>query len=236
MKRRRSFSNQRPMATYVKCQSSFHHCHHPFSLFTPPHYSFVVARNSRHLNDNIAVLFRNYESVDNIHPKCKIWEATRATSAAPTFFKPMSIERDQTYLDGGMGRNNPALVVLEEARNLWPGRRVQYLVSIGTGQGKVIGLEQNPGFFHRKLPMDVINALKGMVTDCGATHEDVLKESKRDSWDEAYHRLNVDQGLQLVPFEKWEKLPDVEAQTNAYLAKAEVKAAVERLANAMYTA
>lgn len=35
-----------------------------------------------------------------------IWEAARATSAAPTYFEPLK-RGDQSYVDGGLGFNNP---------------------------------------------------------------------------------------------------------------------------------
>lgn len=57
-----------------------------------------------------------------------IWEAARATSAAPTFFEPIA-----SLVDGGVWANNPAMVGLTEARQKWPGEKLEVL-SLGTGQ------------------------------------------------------------------------------------------------------
>lgn len=46
-----------------------------------------------------------------------IWEATRATSVAPTFFKPIVID-DVQYGDGGTGWNNPTEETIHEAYNI----------------------------------------------------------------------------------------------------------------------
>ena len=46
-----------------------------------------------------------------------IWEAGRATSAAPIFFLSIEI-RDVLYSDGGTGWNNPTNEAILEARNI----------------------------------------------------------------------------------------------------------------------
>lgn len=70
-----------------------------------------------------------------------IWEACRATSAMPSYFEPIDIGDkgvQETFVDGGLGYNNPVEQVVEEARLLFPGRKVACVVSIGTGDARVI--------------------------------------------------------------------------------------------------
>ena len=118
------------------------------------------------------MLFRTYQSHET-HSNCKIWEAARATSAAPTFFKRIEIGRKQPFIDGGLGRNNPSLVVLDEARAQFGARRnIGCFVSIGTGQTEVINIKK-PGLFQQIIPTDVIDALKAITTDCEATPRNV---------------------------------------------------------------
>jgi predicted acylesterase/phospholipase RssA len=85
------------------------------------------------------VLFRSHNCPEDYDAdKCRIWEAARCTSAAPTFFRPMFVTvppgSGQWYLDGGLQHNNPSKLALDEARRLWPTVKRFYLVSIGTGQ------------------------------------------------------------------------------------------------------
>jgi Patatin-like phospholipase len=91
------------------------------------------------LNINAApTLFRSYSVEGERITKCAIWQAARATTAAPTFFKAMSIE-DTPHLpiayvtDGGMGNNNPAQLALRESSRIWGRDGRVCLLSVGTG-------------------------------------------------------------------------------------------------------
>ncbi|KAF7763958.1 hypothetical protein Agabi119p4_8495 [Agaricus bisporus var. burnettii] len=189
--------------------------------------TFVCAKNAH--NMEIPVLFRTYQSRET-HLDCKIWEAARATSAAPTFFKRIIIGRDQPFIDGGLGRNNPSQVVLEEANALFGARQIGCLVSIGTGQAGIIGIKK-PGLWQRILPTDVIDALKAITTDCESTHEAMLRRfSKLPS---TYFRLNVEQGMQEIELSEWEKLSNAEAHTTQYMRKEEVTEKLGSLVSAI---
>ncbi len=88
--------------------------------------------------------FRTYQGLPNQAPDCKIWEAARATTAAPTFFKAIKITGPggfgPDYVDAGLGFNNPAKEVRDEAKELFgPNRRIGVLVSIGTGHPGLSG-------------------------------------------------------------------------------------------------
>ncbi|EKM81516.1 hypothetical protein AGABI1DRAFT_83008 [Agaricus bisporus var. burnettii JB137-S8] len=178
--------------------------------------TFVCAKNAH--NMDIPVLFRTYQSGET-HSNCKIWEAARATSAAPTFFKRAIIGRNQPFIDGGLGRNNPSQVVLEEANVLFGARQIGCLVSIGTGQAGVNKIKK-PGLLQQILPTDVIDALKRITTDCESTHQAMLRRFA--NLPNIYFRLNVDQGMQGIELSEWEKLSNVEAHTMQYMRKEEV--------------
>ena len=60
----------------------------------------------------------------------------------PPFFKRIEIGRKQPFIDGGLGRNNPSHVLLDEAKALFGARQIGCLVSIGTGQAEVIGIKK----------------------------------------------------------------------------------------------
>jgi len=180
--------------------------------------SFVCAKNAHNMNANIPVLFRTYESHET-HPECKIWEAARATSAAPTFFKRIEIGRAQPFIDGGVGRNNPSWVVLDEANTLFGARPIGCLVSIGTGQIETIDIKK-PRFFQRIIPTDVLDALKAIAMDCEDTHEHMLRLFAQ--LPTTYFRLNVEQGMQRIKVYEWERLGNMEAHTAQYLRRKEV--------------
>jgi len=151
---------------------------------------------------NIPMVFRSYES-HRTHPECKIWEAARATSAAPTFFKRIEIGRAQPFIDGGVGRNNPSWVVLDEANSIFGARPIGCLVSIGTGQVEAVGIRR-PGFFQQIIPTDVVDALRAIATDCEETHEHMLRLFAQ--LPRTYFRLNVEQGMQGIKLSEWERL------------------------------
>jgi hypothetical protein len=62
----------------------------------------------------------------------RVWEAIRATSAAPGYFDPV-IKDDLHLVDGAMLFNNPVALAISEARNLWPESDISCVVSCGTG-------------------------------------------------------------------------------------------------------
>lgn len=67
-------------------------------------------------------IFRSYDNLDKtgFHPKspgpandCEIWQAGRASSAAPPYFKPIDINGDK-FVDGGLGYNDPTFVLFSD--------------------------------------------------------------------------------------------------------------------------
>lgn len=69
---------------------------------------FVTATPQENANNSPPVLFRSYTNgLERPEmPGIKIWEAARATSAAPAYFKPL-ILNGKEFLDGGLQANNP---------------------------------------------------------------------------------------------------------------------------------
>jgi patatin-like phospholipase/acyl hydrolase len=181
------------------------------------------------MSANIAVLFRTYQSRET-HSGCKIWEAAWATSAAPTFFECIEIGNKQPFIDGGLGHNNPSKLVLEEAKVVFPNRPIGCLVSIGTGQAEMISIK-SPGILRQIIPTDIIQALKGISTDCESTHEDMLLQFTHSP--NTYFRLNVEQGMQAIELSEWEKMVNVEAHTMQYLRKRGVDKKLTLVVNAI---
>lgn len=59
----------------------------------------------------INVHFCNYvaKQTFDFYAEQKVWEAARASGAAPSYFKPLD-----AYLDGGLAANNPTLDLMTE--------------------------------------------------------------------------------------------------------------------------
>ena len=96
-------------------------------------HTFVVAKMKANINAP-PTIFRSYIVQGEPRTRCPIWEAARATTAAPTFFKSMSIGTPPIqYVDGGLGANNPSRLALRECRSIWGPDTKVCLLSIGTG-------------------------------------------------------------------------------------------------------
>jgi uncharacterized protein len=88
--------------------------------------------------------FKSYRQGAQVPDDYFMWQAARATSAAPTYFPPFLLKpkepsaADKSLLDGGVFANNPAMCGLADAYKMYGEHELQYLVvSIGTGNDDV---------------------------------------------------------------------------------------------------
>jgi hypothetical protein len=126
----------------------------------------------------------------------------------------------QPYIDGGMGLNNPTVQVLEEAESIFSDRRAACIISIGTGQAKMIEIPKR-SLFQQVVPLDVVHAMILIATDCETTSEAMAQRFRNTP--NFYFRFNVEQGLQEVKMAQWDRLDKVAAHTRRYLQMEDVK-------------
>ena len=95
--------------------------------------SFVCVVNK---DTTTPCILRGYHSTWEPGTGCSIWQAARATSAAPLYFPPIRFGNPPTYyIDGGLKYNNPTRALFQEANAVWrgSGQKIGCLISIGTG-------------------------------------------------------------------------------------------------------
>ncbi|KAJ7122298.1 acyl transferase/acyl hydrolase/lysophospholipase, partial [Mycena epipterygia] len=156
-------------------------------------------------------VFRSYDTPDEPANDCTIWEAARATSATPGLPEIGSKEMNQWHV----GSNNPTSLLLEEAKKMYPSRPVVLVASIGTGHPDTILIPKSP----RSGAM--ARATKTIAAGCETTHEGNARRFRRVP--NTYFRLNVEQGVQGLGPQHWEKWSEVSAHTYAYLRTADTR-------------
>ncbi|KAH0541722.1 hypothetical protein FGG08_003814 [Glutinoglossum americanum] len=195
---------------------------------------FVCAVAAQNINRKPR-LFRSYQADKNEGYNCTIWEAGRATSAAPTFFKriqigPPGLQED--FIDAGLGCNNPVKQLIAEAEHIFgDARDVACIVSIGTGKPEVTGFRMPAFGLQRVLPIDLIKVLKNMATDSEATAAEMTQKYKY--YPGVYYRLNVEQGLENVSLEEWQKLGEVKTHTLEYLNQVDISQNIDDIVAAL---
>lgn len=176
----------------------------------------------------------------------KIWEVTRATSAAPFYFKMLEVEIDgqyRSFKDGGIRENNPSGAALSEFHSLYEGRAENpaLLLSVGTGRPDHThdgfaaawpGPFGNIPFIRTALEKRaVLQNLLIKYTEGEKQHAQMREHARGEhTW---YKRLNVTDGLQDMSLDDWVKgdwhgekdvpggasLTRMEKVTEAYLAR-----------------
>jgi predicted acylesterase/phospholipase RssA len=161
------------------------------------------------------VRLRSYSLPDWPDIPATICQAGLATSAATTFFDPVSID-DRTFADGGFGANNPVDEVEGEASNIWgsDGKDLKELVkcfiSIGTG---------NPGkkAFENGMIRFLSQTVVQIATETEATEKKFIERWAKHFDKNRYFRFNVDQGLQDIGLDEYNKKGAIKAATEGYL-------------------
>jgi predicted acylesterase/phospholipase RssA len=140
---------------------------------------------------------------------CRIWEAARATSAASTFFEPISIgPNNQKFVDGSLGCNKPIRLLDRESKELWP-ESDRIFISIGTGTAPSAGLHGNI--------ITLAKRIAEIATETEKTHDEFYKDHETTLVaNHRYFRFNVE-GLRTIGLEEYKARPKIYATTDKYL-------------------
>ncbi|KAF2152861.1 FabD/lysophospholipase-like protein [Myriangium duriaei CBS 260.36] len=188
---------------------------------------FVCA--ARKETSQLAV-FTSYESDPggyDLLRRTKVWEAARATSAAPTYFDPIAIGLyGELFVDGGLGNNNPVNCMWTEAQRAFAlsstipsdlqmtqmRDRVTCLLSIGTGRARVTGVHDSC--------LKFVETLTAMLTDSHRIAMGFQQDRGRElnsTSTAKYFRFDVDSGLDDVGLEEKQRRALIAGATRDYL-------------------
>lgn len=167
----------------------------------------------------VPVLLRSYLTwqVTEENYDCFIWEAAKATSAAPLFFEPTQLQDSRaTFVDGALHFNNPISEVINEAIAIWPGAELKSIVSIGTGWTDPKPLETSQLKIHH-----VVKTCIDLAMNSHKEAQRFVRDDRGKALSEAgvYFRFDVDRRIDTVELHQWQKLDDVDAYTDAYLTR-----------------
>ena len=183
----------------------------------------------QHASTAQAQALRTYPSEDSID--CTIWQAARATSAAPVFLESITFGSPPiAWIDTGLGLNNPGRLLLAEAARIWKDDNDHFsrgdigqFLSLGTGKPKIMRLNSdNDNMIEKALkdiaekagvPVNVIKLLQAIVTNVERVAHELMDDLARD----VYFRFNVEQGLQEIELFQHERQEIMVADTDEYL-------------------
>ncbi len=179
------------------------------------HGSFVCTTRVHTLHP---LVLRSYAINDSSQAtyNVKIWQAARATSAAPPFFREIVITEGVSttrLLDGALRLNNPINEAIREANTLDSQRGYGCVISLGTG------LKDGPALKGRDHIAKVIAACVKLATDSEVTATQFLRDTVGTKLDKEgkYFRFQVPSRLARVKLDEWDKAEEVQEYVETYL-------------------
>ena len=171
---------------------------------------------------------RNYRSAWEPGTECTIWQAARATSAAPLYFPPIRFGKPPAnYVDGGLNYNNPVRSLYDEAKNVWgkSNQEIKCILSVGTGVPPLKATGDTG--------KQILKSVAAIATDTQKTADEFSEEMAHlpENAKVDYFRLNIDRGLENMKLEEWKDFDMLTGATSYYLNNH--KADLDRCANAL---
>ncbi|XP_063302989.1 calcium-independent phospholipase A2-gamma [Pelobates fuscus] len=168
-----------------------------------------------------AFVFRNYNHIPGVKShymggcQYNLWQAIRASSAAPGYFQEYVLGND-LHQDGGLLINNPCALAIHECKCLWPNVPFQCVVSLGTGRFESAGKSTAT---HTSLKAKLTNVISS-ATDTEEVHNMLDALLPPDTYFRFNPVMNED-----VPLDenRKERLAQLQMDGNNYLERNEEK-------------
>ncbi|KAI9767630.1 MAG: hypothetical protein M1839_004461 [Geoglossum umbratile] len=147
---------------------------------------------------------------DTYEQEVKVWEAARATSAAPTFFKPYThAATGIVYRDGALKCNNPIRIADYERRSIWRSgsNSLDLHLSIGTGVspeyskkslgntdrglGNAVQNHERRGKTGIEVLIDIATDAVKSTMDSQSEYDSFQQDLQDEEMRNRYHRFNV---------------------------------------------
>jgi predicted acylesterase/phospholipase RssA len=174
-----------------------------------------VCATSKETGDTVRLTsYRSPRGRERLLRTTKIWEAARATSAASSFFDPITIgDFEESFVDGATGANNPVYELWVEAQDIWPSGsledKVKCLVSMGTGVPSLAPFKNDL--------MGIGKSLLAIATESEKTAERFSRDKSRLDKTQRYYRFNVLRGLEDIGLEESQRKNAIIAATDRYI-------------------
>ncbi|XP_030622914.1 neurofascin [Chanos chanos] len=121
-----------------------------------------------------AFIFRNYNHAPGKLSRYaggsgyQLWQAIRASSAAPGYFQEYTLHSD-IHQDGGLLLNNPCALAVHECRLLWPRQPFQCVLSLGTAVEIPLDIRQPPTIIKQSVKDHIVEPVDPIIVECEAT-------------------------------------------------------------------
>ena len=181
---------------------------------------------------------------DGTATTCEIWQAARATSAAPLYFPSVRID-DREMHDGGFGLNNPSIQSLRELIMAGDALQGGVFVSIGTGDPysssrRSSMLRRNGSYEENSRAGNNIISVPGISSKIACAQRAVVAATNTSNADMQmavfapqlglkYFRFDVP-GITDVELDEWKKMEFLEERTRKYLEDKKVKGKLDECA------
>ena len=172
----------------------------------------------------------------------RIVDAAKATSAAPTYFRPLRVRAgSQVYVDGGLAANNPSLLIYNEFKQLRgkavqvekesdpshetsesSGTFVEEFVSIGVSKERIslTGAKRDSTRSILRRNSDLRRKVQALAepnsVSSNQTHK-IMQSLTQNREIGKYWRLITDSSLSILSWEDWQKIRTTRRQASSNL-------------------